>query len=54
MKTHLSGLKGLIKFYEDLLKTKVIEPGSAGHTRLVQLRMRLNRKRRGYNDTRYI
>ena len=54
MKTHLSGLKGIVKFYESLLKTKVIEPGSAGHTRLIQLKIRLNRKQRGYNDTRFI
>ena len=54
MKTHLSELKSLVKFYESLLARDIITPGSAGHTRLIQLKIKLNRKRRGYNDTRFV
>jgi len=54
MKTHLSELKSMVKFYETLMNRDIITPGSAGHTRLIQLKIRLNRKRRGYNDTRFI
>jgi len=51
-KTHLSNLRNIVHFYKGLVDRGVLAPESAGHTRYVQLKMRLNRRLRGYNETR--
>lgn len=50
-KTHLSNLRTIVLFYKSLVDDGILSAESAGHRRYVQLKMRLNRRVKGYNET---
>ena len=45
-RNHIGSLKGMVEYYQNLVKDGTILVGSAGYNRMIQLRNRLDKRNR--------